>query len=170
MATSINPDRAKEFGNTFSARIGYVHALGRRLDLAVSIGLLTGHSTNLVDPLGVSPTVRQTGLVSPILIGIRYYFPDLKTIRRITPYLSAALGLDMGYETGRQLYDAYRGSQIFEFAPAARLGAGAAYRVDSHIRLLFRLNYYLMTGFPYAVGGSTVFNGLGLSLGSDLMF
>ncbi len=170
MPSSIYPDETKEFGNTFDAQIGYGYALNNRLDLDFSIGLLTGHSTNFVDPLQTVSPMRQTGLVCPILVSIRYFLPEVKTIRRVTPFLSAGLGLDMAYETQRRINNSFQGSQIAEFVPAARLGAGFSYDVDRHIRLTLGVNYYLMTGFTYAVGGAKVFNGADVSAGTDLMF
>ena len=170
MPTPVDFIRSKHVSGPLEADISYVHPLIKRFVLTGSVGLLAAQSTSFIDPVGLFPDFRQTTIVIPILLGIRYFLPPVKPLPRATTYLSAALGANIGYQTSRQLYESYIGAQMFAFAPAGRFGTGLDYHIDDHVYVTLKLNYFFMGDFPITVGERAGYDGFQLLLGAGMVF
>ena len=170
MPTPVDFIRSNHSGGPLEAEISYVHPLIKRFALTANLGLLAAQSTSFIDPVGVFPDFHQTTLVVPFLLGVRYFLPPVKQLSRVTPYLSAALGANLGYQTSRQLYESYIGAQKFSFAPAGRLGTGLDYHIDDHVCLALKVDYFFMGDFPVTVGERAGYDGIQLLLGTGMVF
>jgi hypothetical protein len=170
MPTPVGFIHSNHAGGPLEAEISYTHPLVKKFALTANVGLLAAQSTSFIDPVGLFPDFHQTTVVVPILVGIRYFLPPVEQLSRATPYLSAALGVNLGYQTSRLLYDGYIGAQKFAFAPAGRLGTGLDYHFNNHVYLTLKVDYFVMTDFPVTVGERAGYDGLQLLLGTGMVF
>jgi len=148
----------------FAGGIQIAHWLDERAAVTIGASMLAAEATSTVGWTG--PTNRASSVV-PLLIGIRYAFPDPAPDARLRPYFSAAVGTYIGMEAKST---ALSQEAHTENAFGGRLGVGIDLFLGSFFKLGVSAGYHLMTDFEVPVGARSNYNGGQFAFGLGFVF
>lgn len=153
--------------SSFVGNLVYAYGLRENMAVTLSAGVLTAGASADVGVLGVS---QQSGIVIPVLIGMRYYVPYPESGAKVRPFLSLGVGTYLGFEqsnsVGLTLVQESRSESTF----GGRVGAGIDFYISSYFKFVANAGYNVMTDFSSPVTGRSNYNGGDFSLGVGYAF
>ncbi len=153
--------------SAFVGSIVYSYGLRENMAVTLSAGVLTAGASANVGLPGVS---QQSGVVVPILIGMRYFVPYPESESRVLPFLSLGIGTYLGFEQNSSVGLTVVQESHSEGAFGGRLGAGIDFYVGDYFKFVVNAGYNLMADFSAPVTGRSNFNGGDFSLGIGYAF
>ncbi len=145
----------------------YGHWLQENLFVDVSIGSMGIDIETSIDATGVT---SETGFVSQVLMGIKYY-PIASTYQSsLRPYVKASVGPFIGSQSRVQSGMVVVTDSRTQMAAGGRLDVGADIILSRHFMLGAAFGYNLMTDFEEPIGGSNNFSGPELSFAFGYLF
>jgi outer membrane protein W len=151
----------------FLGGIAYGHWLRENLALRASVGAMAGSIGTEVGVWGVN---TELAVVTPLLVGLKYYFPASSYGSNVRPYISGSAG---GFVGAQQRVETGAGVTVEERTQTAvggEGGVGIDFLLGNHVMLTMLAAYDLMTDFGQPIGGSENFSGPQLSMGVSFVF
>jgi len=147
--------------------LAFVHHLSEDLAMSVSAEGLLAELTTRTSIGGVE---TSNSSVSPVMVGVRYYWPRASFGTKVRPFVSAALGSVIGNESETTV-----GMQVLvesrtEVAMGGRLGIGVDFVISRHFMIGMHSGYNLMSDFSQSVGGRKNYSGAQINLGFSYAF
>lgn len=129
--------------------IGFGHWFRENLAGTARIGVL---ALDIGSTVGVSGVTSHTAVVTEILLGVRYYFPESTFGGTWRPYGSIAAGPVIGTESEARVGMVVAVEETNETAFGGRIGAGVDINLSRSFMLGILTGYNLMTDFSNPVG------------------
>jgi hypothetical protein len=151
----------------FIGGLAYGHWLQENLAFKISIGAMAGSVDTEVGSAGVT---TEFAVVSPLLIGLKYYFPSSTYGSTVRPFVAGNVGAFVGSQARTETGATVSVEQRTEPAVGGEAGAGIDFLLGNHFLLSVLLAYDLMADFERPIGGSDNYSGPQLTLGFGYVF
>lgn len=153
--------------SSFVGSVVYAYGMREYLAVTLSAGVLGAGASANVGVLGVS---QQSGVVIPVLLGLRYYVPSPEPDEKVRPFLSLGVGTYIGSQSSSSVGLNVVQENRTETAFGGRIGAGIDFYLSNSLKLVAGAGYNLMSDFSAPVTGRMNFNGGDFSLGAGYAF
>jgi hypothetical protein len=130
--------------------LGYSRWLSERAAVVVSVGLLAADAETRTSASGA---VDRAAAVVPILVGVRYYFPESTFGSAWRPFASVEAGPVIGFESRSEAGLVVANEAVTRGAYDARLGAGVDVQLSRLLMLGLVGGYNFMTDFADPIAG-----------------
>lgn len=147
--------------------IGYSRWFDDRLAVVLSVGLLAADAESTA---GASGVVNRSAAVVPILVGVRYYFPESSFTTAWRPFVSAEAGPVIGSESRSEVGAVVVNESVTGGAFDARLGAGVDIQLSRTFMLGLTGGYHFMTDFTEPIAGEVNHSGPDAGLSISVLF
>jgi len=151
----------------FLGGLAYGHWLSESMALTVSVGAM---AAKIETNSGIAVTTTETAVVSPIMFGLKQYFPSSTYYTSVRPYAMAAVGTYIGSQTKEEAGLVVVVESRTEAAMGGQIGIGADFILGRHVNLGVMMAYNLMTDFRNPIGGSKNYSGPQLVFGISYVF
>ncbi len=145
----------------------YSHWLQENLAVDFSIGSMGIDIETSIDASGVT---SETGFVSQILMGIKYYPLKSTYASSVRPFVKASVGPFIGSQNTVEVGSVVLTDSRTQMAAGGRLDVGADIILNRHFMLGAAFGYNLMTDFEEPIGGSKNYSGPELSFAFGYLF
>lgn len=151
----------------FIGGIGY--GFGLREDLALRIGV--GAMAASVDTdVGLSRVTTEVAVVSPLLVGLRFYLTGSTPTSSARPFIGASVGTFIGNQQRTVTGATFTIEERTEAALGFEVGGGVDILIGERLLLSVLLAYDGMTDFDRPIGGSENYSGPQMSVGFGFLF
>ncbi len=153
--------------SSFVGSVAYAYGIREYMAATLSVGVLGAGASANVGLLGVS---GQSGVVIPILLGVRYYVPSPEPNEKVRPFLSLGVGTYVGSQSSSSVGFTVVQESTTETVFGGRAGAGIDFYLTNSFKLVVNAGYNLMSDFSSPVTGRMNFNGGDFSIGAGYAF
>lgn len=151
----------------FLGGFAYSYWLTEGTALNISIGFM---AVDLTTDASIAGVTSKNSTVTPILMGVKQYFPRSTYGTSVRPYVKAAIGPYLGHQS-LTLVDSYVTIESRSRAAfGGILGGGVDFVIGRHFATGMAIGYNLMTDFDKPIGGSINYSGPEFSFGFSYLF
>ena len=147
--------------------IAYGHWLKEYLALYIGVSSLAADIRTEVSVLQVS---SETGYVTPLLFGMKYYFLPSTYQSSIKPYFKGGIGPFFGSQSQTTVSLVVVVEERTETAFGGQLGAGIDFILSPHFMAGISGGYNFMSDFEQPIGGSVNYGGPEFSINLSYLF
>jgi outer membrane protein W len=167
--TSVGPGGVSTSADAsgFLGGLGYGYGIEENLALRIDVGLMAGSFDTDVGAAGVS---TELAIVTPLLVGLRYYLSGTEPTSKARPFLGASAGAFVGTQSSTQTGLTVTVEERTESAVGVEAGAGVDLLFGRHFLLSVLLAYDAMTDFDRPIGGSENYSGPHVAVGFAYVF
>jgi hypothetical protein len=151
----------------FLGGIAYGFGLRENLGLRITVGAMGASVDTEVAVSGVS---SEVAVVTPLLIGLRYYLSGSAPTSPARPFLSGSVGAFVGSQQKTMTGTTVSVEARTEASMGFEAGAGVDVLIGRRFVLSALVAYDVMTDFDQPVGGSENYSGPQISLGFGFLF
>jgi hypothetical protein len=148
----------------FLGSVLFSYWMREQVALTLSAGLLAGEASSSLNTTVIG---QHASTVTPILIGIKYYFLEPSPEDAVRPFVSAAVGSYIGSEASNTLLSQEART---EQAIGGRFGAGVDAFLGNHFKLGANVRYNVMADYETPIGARTNYSGAEFSIGVGFIF
>ena len=141
----------------FAGGLSYAYWLQENLAVQFGFTALVADLETSVQSIGRVSTTTAT--VTPVLMGVRYYWPRSSYGTKVRPFVGAAVGTAFGSESNTRVDNEVIVESNTEIAFAGQTTLGIDFLLGRHFGLGVRTGYTLMTDFSDPIGGSKNYSG-----------
>jgi hypothetical protein len=143
-----------------SGKLMYNFYSSPELAFTFSVGIMSAK-------VNVETFSSYTSTVSPVMMGLKYFFMKYDTNNALRPYVSGSFGMLVGTESGVKL-------PLIGTSTETTIGASAGFGTDIILGSVLKLNadigYNLFSDFSEEIGGKKNYSGAEFSFGIGFMF
>jgi outer membrane protein W len=150
----------------FLGGLAYGHWVQEYLALRISVGAMAASVETEIGGPGVS---TRTAVVSPMLFGMKYYFPRSTYGSSTRPFVGAGIGAFIGSQTATEISATVSVESRNETAMGGELNLGLDFILGRLVMASVAVGYDVMTDFNEPIGGSDNYSGPQLTLGLSLL-
>ena len=154
-------------GSGFLGGFGYGYWLSEGTALNISIGFM---AVDLTADAGIVGVTTKNSTVTPILMGVRQYFPRSTYGSSVRPYVKALVGPYFGHQSITVVNTYVTVESRSQAAMGGILGGGVDFVLGRHFATGMGIGYNLMTDFDEPIGGSVNYSGPEFSFGFSYLF
>ena len=141
----------------FAGGLSYAYWLEENLAIQIGFTALVADLETSIQSIGRVSTTTAT--VTPILMGVRYYWPRSSFGAKVRPFVGAAVGTAFGSESNTRVDSEVIVESNTEVAFAGQAALGIDFLLGRHFGLGVRTGYNLLTDFSDPIGGTKNYSG-----------
>lgn len=150
----------------FAGGLSYGHWLQENLALNISVGAMMAEVETYENTISQSTRIA---LVSPVLFGLKYYFPRSTYHSSVRPFVKAAVGPYTGYQEKSESGVVVIVESRSESVMGGQLGGGVDFILGSHFLTGIAFAYNFIDDFQEPIGGSRNYSGPEIEFGLSLL-